>query len=113
MKELFILVGERIRELRKALRLSQEELASRAELHHTYIGKLERGEVNIGLESLVRVLDVLHISLKEFFDSIDSKVPDEHKVLLQITEVLKNRSYEEQVKFLEIVKIFNDMVEKK
>ncbi|MFC2017400.1 helix-turn-helix domain-containing protein [Chloroflexota bacterium] len=36
--------GERIRELRVSINLSQEELAYRASVHRTYLGSIERGE---------------------------------------------------------------------
>ena len=36
--------GKRVRELRRAKSLSQEELAFRAGVHRTYLGGIERGE---------------------------------------------------------------------
>jgi len=39
--------GERVRRLRKAKGLSQEELAFRAGVHRTYLGGIERGERNL------------------------------------------------------------------
>ena len=41
--------GEKIRGLRKARGISQEELAEMAGLHRTYIGMIERAEKNITL----------------------------------------------------------------
>lgn len=40
-------LGSRIRERRKALDLTQEELASIAEIDRSYIGGVERGERNV------------------------------------------------------------------
>ncbi len=48
--------GQRVRELREAAGMSQEELAERAGLHRTYIGGIERGERNVG------ILNVLHLA---------------------------------------------------
>ena len=53
------LVGLRIRKLREAKGWSQERLAEKAELHRTYIGQVERGEKNIGVENLVRIAEAL------------------------------------------------------
>jgi len=47
--------GRRVRELRKQLRLSQEELAHRAGLHWTYVGGIERGERNPALVNIGRL----------------------------------------------------------
>ena len=44
--------GKKVRELRKAQGLSQEELAEKADLHYTYIGGVERGERNLSLKSI-------------------------------------------------------------
>lgn len=54
-------VAAAVRARRKALKLSQEELADRCHLHRTYIGSIERGEGNITLDTLdklARALDV-------------------------------------------------------
>lgn len=52
-------VGERIRARRKRLGLSQEDVADLAEMHVTNIGKIERGQSNPSLTTLVRVAGVL------------------------------------------------------
>lgn len=44
MSEILIKFGERVRQLRKEKRMSQEELADKANLHRTYIGMIERAE---------------------------------------------------------------------
>ena len=43
--------GRRIRELRNARGLSQEELAFQTGFHRTYIGMIERGERNLSLRN--------------------------------------------------------------
>jgi len=58
--------GDKVREERHKLRLSQEELASRAGVHRTYIGMIERAEKNITLENIEKVANALKIKLSEF-----------------------------------------------
>jgi transcriptional regulator with XRE-family HTH domain len=60
-------VGRRVRECRTELRLSQESLAERANLHRNYIGSIERGERDMGVNALARLADALGMSLAEFF----------------------------------------------
>ncbi len=55
--------GEKVREERHRLGLSQEELASRAGVHRTYIGMIERAEKNITLENIEKIAKALEISL--------------------------------------------------
>lgn len=51
--------GERIRQLRLAKTWSQEDLAARAGLHPTYIGGIERGERNLGLDNILKLARAL------------------------------------------------------
>jgi len=52
-------LGQTVRRRRKALRLSQEGLAEKADLHWTYIGGIERGERNVSLLNIVKVARAL------------------------------------------------------
>lgn len=55
--------GSRVRGLRLALRLTQEELAERAGVHRTYIGMVERAEKNITLTNIAKIAKALDVSL--------------------------------------------------
>ena len=67
MANLRRLFGNRIREFRKAKKLSQQGLAANAGLHYTYVGSVERGERNISFDNIVKIADALGIPLKELF----------------------------------------------
>lgn len=58
-------IGSRIRKRRSDLRISQEDLAFKAELTPTYLSQLENGKRNPSLELLYRVCAVLQIELVE------------------------------------------------
>ena len=72
------IIGERLRAYRIQKGWSQEILAERAELHHTYIGQLERGEKNATIESIYKVTTALNIPLSALFENISpsSEVQD-------------------------------------
>ncbi len=53
--------GHRVRERRHELGLSQEALADRSELHWTYFGQVERGQVNISLHNILRIAEALEL----------------------------------------------------
>lgn len=66
-----IRVGTRLRELRlRAGITSQEALAHRAGVHRTYIGRPERGESGVTVESLATITAELNVSLAEFFEPL-------------------------------------------
>ena len=61
-------LGKRVRELRQQKGLtSQISLANKAGLDRTYVGGIERGERNLGLENLEKIAKALGISLEELF----------------------------------------------
>jgi len=62
------LIGDRIRNLRKERGLSQEELGWKSELHHTYIGAVERGEKNCSIDTLSKIGTGLDVSINDLFD---------------------------------------------
>jgi transcriptional regulator with XRE-family HTH domain len=66
-------VGQRIRELRKELELSQEGLALKAEVDRTYVTDVEAGRRNVSLEVLERLIKALEVSVSEFFNSKEFK----------------------------------------
>ncbi|EGR0800417.1 XRE family transcriptional regulator [Vibrio parahaemolyticus] len=64
-KMLAIAVGRRIVKVRKARSLSQDKLAILAKVDRSYIGRIERGEVNITLEKLYKIAETLGCDPKE------------------------------------------------
>ena len=66
-KEVLIKFGKKVRDERMKLELSQEELASRAGVHRTYIGMIERAEKNITLENIEKIAKALGIKISDCF----------------------------------------------
>ena len=65
-------IGERLRERRHELGLSQEELADRADLHRTYISSLEQGRRNVAVRNLVRLAEALDFDPAELVRGLRS-----------------------------------------
>ncbi len=61
-------VGNRIKELRNKLDISQEELGFRSGVHRTYIASLEVGKRNISIATLEKIVVALEVSFSEFFN---------------------------------------------
>lgn len=101
MSELMNNIGGRIRNLRKEKGWSQEELAERAGLHFTYVGKIERSEHRVTIESLEKVTRALGISLEEFFHLVQPVREGKYnETLTRLINHLHNRSPEDQQKAL-------------
>ena len=71
--DLRLVFGQRLRELRKVLKLSQEEVADRAGLHATYLSDLERGMQTPTLDVVNRLATALRVSLAELFAPMGGK----------------------------------------
>ena len=66
-------IGQRIRELRKSLGISQEALAYQAEVDRTYVTDVENGRRNVSVEILEKLIVGLEINFTEFFNSKEFK----------------------------------------
>ncbi len=59
------ILGETIRSYRKEAGLTQEKLAEKAELHHNFIGAVERGTMEISVGSLLRIAKALNVEVAD------------------------------------------------
>ncbi len=66
-------VGQRIKELRKQLNLSQEALALKSEVDRTYMTDVENGRRNVSVEILKKIITALEVSFTEFFNAREFK----------------------------------------
>ncbi|WP_367618647.1 helix-turn-helix domain-containing protein [Paenibacillus andongensis] len=84
-------VGIRIRNFRKNRGLTQEQLGELVQLPQPYIGGIERGEKNISLETLERIIETLKLDPSDLFNGYNftdsqyenSKLLDSIHVLLK------------------------------
>jgi transcriptional regulator with XRE-family HTH domain len=60
-------VGARIRKLREARGVSQEEAARLAGIDRSYYGRIERGLINISAVFLLKIARMLRCSVGSFF----------------------------------------------
>ncbi|HHM2297798.1 TPA: helix-turn-helix domain-containing protein [Legionella anisa] len=63
------LIGEQIRTLRKKKGFSQEAFANFIEMNRGYYGTIERGEANITVLNLLKILNGLDVTPNELIPS--------------------------------------------
>jgi transcriptional regulator with XRE-family HTH domain len=66
-RDILVRFGQKVRSERERKGLSQEELASRAGVHRTYVGMIERAEKNITLANIEKICKALGLSIRDFF----------------------------------------------
>jgi transcriptional regulator with XRE-family HTH domain len=70
-KKALIQFGNKVRALRKANGMSQEDLSFDADLHRTYIGMIERAEKNISLLNIEKIAKALNVEIKDLFNETE------------------------------------------
>lgn len=63
-QELALSIGSKIRETRKNISISQEQLALLTAIDRSYLGRIERGEVSITVEKLYQISRTLNVDPK-------------------------------------------------
>lgn len=79
-------LGERIREERLRLHLTQAQLAEAIDISNTYMGAIERGERSLTLDTLVRLVNRLGVTIDYMLaDSVsdsDSNIMEQFKQII-------------------------------
>ncbi|MCX6236377.1 MAG: helix-turn-helix transcriptional regulator [Bacteroidia bacterium] len=60
--------GNNLRRIRKDKGFTMESVANEAEIEYRQLGRIERGEVNTTIISLLRISEVLKIDMKVLFE---------------------------------------------
>lgn len=84
----YLLIGRRIRHIRKSRKLTQEELAELAEISAPFIGHIERGTRKMSLETLHALALALDVSCDYLLGMEDRKAADPTIVQKTIDEVV-------------------------
>ena len=63
-------VGQRIREIREKVEMSQKDLAYSSDLDRSYIASVESGQRNISIVNLEKIANSLGVSLSELLKGI-------------------------------------------
>lgn len=71
MTELSIAIGQLIRNKRLELKITQESLALQCGIDRSYVGLIERGEVNITVEKLYEIAEILKINPRELLPTLE------------------------------------------
>lgn len=79
-------LGERIREERQHLRLTQAQLAEAIDISDTYMGAIERGERGLSLDTLIMLAGRLSVTvdylLSDSVSATDSNIMEQFKQLM-------------------------------
>lgn len=61
-------LGKNIRSIRKTKGVTMEALSYKAEIEYRLVGRIERGEGNTTVISLLKIADALNVDVLDFFN---------------------------------------------
>ncbi len=85
------LFGRRVRAVRKAAKITQEQAAEAARLNPKYLGQIERGEKRPSFEAILALGKALSVSPATLFQ-FDREDADERTLRRRLEALLQNRS---------------------
>ena len=85
-------LGERIREERRRLNLTQAQLAEAVDISNTYMGAIERGERSLTLDTLVRLVNRLGVTVDYLLS--DSVTDTDANIMEQFKQIIDRQPLE-------------------
>lgn len=74
MSSINIDVGNMIRKYRRANKYTQDELGEILQINQSYLGRIERGEVNITLDTLSKIANSLRVKPSELLEDKNNNI---------------------------------------
>jgi transcriptional regulator with XRE-family HTH domain len=98
--------GKKVRQLRKLLKLTQEELAHKANMDYKYLGAIERGEKNLTIENIGKIAQGLGVEPYELFLFHEENFKKEEEIVEdKIKDILKNIPFKKKKLVLKIIQL--------
>ncbi len=108
-KKQSLLVGSRIRSLRKDRALTQADLAARIGIQQSDLCRMENGEYKVSLETLFKILSIFEMNIADFFhEEISGSVRDQGVEFLRQYQRLSPRAQEEVQDFIQFKLLHED-----
>lgn len=98
------MIGEQIRYYRTMRNLTQEEIAERIGSTGSYIGRIERGEKNVKIETLEKIADALKVNVLLFFQQDTLEPLQDHPWVIKCVSLLLEQPERNQHKAYRILK---------
>ena len=95
-------LGERIREERLKLNLTQAKLAEDIDISDTYMGAIERGERSLTLDTLVRLVNRLGVTVDYML--ADSVEDNDSNIIKQFKQIMDCQSLERKQMAINILR---------
>lgn len=97
-------IGERVRTYRKALGMSQTDLAERIGVRFQQVQKYENGSNRIAASRLWQIAEALGVPVNALFETVPGMSPDNHARTSEIIEVVRDLPPQRQSEALSLLR---------
>ncbi|MCL2619880.1 MAG: helix-turn-helix domain-containing protein [Defluviitaleaceae bacterium] len=95
-------LGQRIREERLKLNLTQSQLAEDIDISDTYVGQIERGERSLTLDTLVRLVNRLGVTIDYLLK--DYVIATDDNTINQFRQIIDSQSDRNKQMAIDVLK---------
>lgn len=103
-------LGKRIREERQHLNLTQAQLAEDIDISDTYMGAIERGERSLTLDTLVRLVNRLGVTVDYLL--ADSVSDNDSNIMEQFKQIIDSQPLERKQMAINVLRTIFSYFEK-
>ncbi len=103
-------LGKRIREERLRLNLTQAQLAEAIDISDTYMGAIERGERSLTLDTLVRLVNRLGVTVDYLLS--DSVSDSDSNIMEQFKQIIDNQPLEKKQMAVQVLRAIFSYIDK-
>ncbi len=96
-------IGSKIRKVRTSNNLSQQKMAEIAGISYKYLGEIERGQVNLSVEILLKISNALHVDPSEILTKENTEQDNLSRAKFLLSE-LSEQDIKRAIDLLEVLK---------
>ncbi|MBI9113191.1 helix-turn-helix domain-containing protein [Maridesulfovibrio ferrireducens] len=96
-------IGSKIRKVRTSNNLSQQRMAELAGISYKYLGEIERGQVNLSVEILLKISNALHVDPSEILAKENTEQDNLFRAKFLLSE-LSEQDIKRAIDLLEVLK---------
>lgn len=97
-------IGQKIKEQRKRLNLTQAELAEKADMHEKQISRIEAGTNHPTFDNFIKIIDILGLKMSDFDYSRKQKP---NKLKDDLVFIINNSTDKELRMYLDVITSLN------
>lgn len=102
-------LGDRIKAARNKSNMTQQQLADAIDMSANYLGKVERADRVLSLETLIKIANALGTNVDYLLS--DSVNINQESIISEIDSYLSRMNKKEQTHILNVIKSFHEYVE--